>query len=162
MTNWWRDSLRRWAFESRKFDGSLVEVEDMLRLVLFITLVISASSVVPMMSMVRKRTYLIESQALPCGICREAVQMQWNQSPTSVQEWMQDADASCKLATRNDPTKAGLCINALRKNAHTLMKTDTLHSKVKCFHTGATDCDMITEWAVHCDHKRAARCKVMN
>ena len=162
MTIWWNGSQPRWAYELRKFDGGLVEIEGMLRFVLFILLATSASSVVPMMSMVRKRTYLIESQALPCGMCREAVQLQWNQSPTTVQEWMQDAESSCKMATRNDPPKAGLCTAALRKNAHTLMKTDTLHSKVKCFHTGATDCDMITEWAVHCDHKRASRCKVMN
>ncbi len=162
MMIWWNNSPPRWAYELRKFDTGLVEIEGMLRYLLFILLATSATSVAPMMNMVRKTTYLKEVEALPCGICREAVQLQWNQSPSSVQEWMQDAEASCKLATRNDPPKAGLCIAALRKNAHTLMKTDTLHSKVKCFRTGSTDCDMITEWAVHCDHKKAARCKVMN
>ena len=126
----------------------------MLLLFIIISMVNTVHSVSPMMSMVRRVQYSSAAPSLPCSICQEAVYLTWGQSPASSKEFVVHSKNACSMATRRDHSKESLCQSVLSAHSEKLFRGNLHRGKEDCLLTGATDCEVVSKWTVHCDQQK--------
>ena len=140
----------------------------MLHILLIILPLTAAVS--PMISMVRRihyenaytyaHRYASASPTLDCNICKEALYLTWGQSPSSIKEFANHIEHACHLATRHDIAKETICKTILHAHSEKLFQGNLHRGKEDCLMTGATDCEEVSKWSVHCDQRKKS-CQVI-
>jgi hypothetical protein len=134
----------------------------MLHILLLFSILLPILAVVPMISIVRSITYSSAISKLDCGVCKEALYLTWGQSPQSPEEFAKHSDQSCHVATRHTVAMESICKTVLHAHAHTLFKGHIHRGKFDCLMTGATTCEEVSQWSVHCDQeKKRGRCQAI-
>jgi hypothetical protein len=125
----------------------------MLRLLLLCLLSLTAA-VNPMINIVRTVKYSSAAEKLDCGVCKEALYLIWGQSPQSSEEFAKYSDHSCHIASRTNVKMEPICKMVLRTHSKKLFTGHIHRGKFDCLMTGATTCEEVSQWAVHCDRRK--------
>ena len=108
----------------------------------------------PMISVVRTVKYSSAAEKLDCGVCKEALYLVWGQSPDSSDDFAKHSDYSCHIASRNNIKMEPICKMVLHTHAKKLFTGHIQRGKLDCLLTGATTCEEVSQWAVHCDRRK--------
>jgi hypothetical protein len=128
----------------------------MLRIILLLSFLLSAYSVVPIMSMTRRIYYSRTQYLVPCTVCKNALLNEMEYPSSYATEFIKKAPVACEDAAKNKFEQQG-CIDLLTKHARSFVngqrRGDSVHSS--CAHTLVTDCTPSeTKFTILCDKKK--------
>uniref|UniRef100_A0A6C0KTJ2 Uncharacterized protein n=1 Tax=viral metagenome TaxID=1070528 RepID=A0A6C0KTJ2_9ZZZZ len=108
----------------------------------------------PMINIVRRVKYSSAASKLDCNVCKEALYLTWSQSPQSPQEFAKYSDHSCHAASRHHAPMEPICKMVLHTHSQKLFTGHIHRGKFDCLMTGATTCEEVSRWSVHCDRRK--------
>ena len=107
-----------------------------------------------MISIIRSVKYSSAAAKLDCDVCKEALYVTWGQSPKSSEEFVKHSDSACHIASRRNSNMESVCKMVLHTHAKKLFTGHLHRGKFDCLMTGATTCEEVSKWTVHCDRRK--------